>query len=247
MTACHIQLLERFQVRANLIVPILLPNENKHTLWGLLILHQCSAPRIWEESDIQLLQRLSVKLSIAIKQAIAYQKVENELADRNRAEQELLKLNQSLDAKVRERTQELWGINQLQRAILDGTDYAIISVNINGIIQTFNAGAEKMLGYSMGEVVGQVTPEIFHDAQEVSDKIAKASKIFGKDIGVGFEALKYMEIEGLFDEEWIHIRKDGSSFPVAMSVTILRDDNGQIIGAVSFAKDISDLKLVQAG
>ncbi len=245
MTACHIQLLERFQVRANLIVPILLPNENKHTLWGLLILHQCSAPRIWEESDIQLLQRLSVKLSIAIKQAIAYQKVENELADRNRAEQELLKLNQSLDAKVRERTQELWGINQLQRAILDGTDYAIISVNINGIIQTFNAGAEKMLGYSMGEVVGQVTPEIFHDAQEVSDKIAKASKIFGKDIGVGFEALKYMEIEGLFDEEWIHIRKDGSSFPVAMSVTILRDDNGQIIGAVSFAKDISDLKLAE--
>ena len=242
LTACHIQLLERFQVRANLIVPILLPNENKHTLWGLLILHQCSAPRIWEESDIQLLQRLSVKLSIAIKQAIAYQKVENELVDRNRAEKELLKLNQSLDAKVRERTQELWGINQLQRAILDGTDYAIISVNINGIIQTFNAGAEKMLGYSMGEVVGQVTPEIFHDAQEVSDKIAKASKIFGKDIGVGFEALKYMGLEGLFDEEWIHIRKDGSSFPVALSVTILRDDNGQIIGAVSFAKDISDLK-----
>ena len=102
-----------------------------------------------------------------------------------------------------------------------------------------------MLGYSMGEVVGQVTPEIFHDAQEVSDKIAKASKILGKDIGVGFEALKYMGIEGLFDEEWIHIRKDGSSFPVELSVTILRDDNGQIIGAVSFAKDISDRKVME--
>ena len=414
LTTCHRQLLERFQVRANLVVPILLPNENKRILWGLLILHQCSAPRVWLESDVQLLQQLAVQLAISIKQAIAYQQVQTELAerqrievlllhhqaeledrnellekiseelqctveelrvttedqidqhrilqyeqeryqdlfdfapdgylvtdlsgkilkanqailellgishefivpkpldvfvdpshkeifyrqldylsssdyvkntweitlinrqgdsfpaeitvirninslnretqlfwmirdisDRKRAEQALQQLNQSLETKVIERTQELWQINQLQRAILDGTDYAIISVDVNGIIQTFNTGAENMLGYSMGEVVGQVTPEIFHDAQEVSDKIAKASKILGKDIGVGFEALKYMGIEGLFDEEWIHIRKDGSSFPVELSVTILRDDNGQIIGAVSFAKDISDRKVME--
>jgi PAS domain S-box-containing protein len=414
LTTCHRQLLERFQVRANLVVPILLPNENKRILWGLVILHQCSAPRVWLESDIQLLQQLAVQLSLSIKQAIAYQQVQTELAerqrvevlllhhqaeledrnqllekiseelqctveelrvsaeqqiehhllqyeqeryqdlfdfapdgylvtdlsgkilkanqailellgishdfivpkplvvfvdpsdkeifhrqldylsssdyvkntweitlinrqggsfpaeitvirninivnretqlfwmirdisDRKRAKQALQDLNQSLEAKVTERTQELWQVNQLQRAILDGTDYAIISVNVNGIIQTFNAGAETMLGYSMGEVVGQVTPEIFHDAQEVSDKIAKASNLLGKDIGVGFEALKYMGIEGLFDEEWIHIRKDGSSFPVELSVTILRDDNGQIIGAVSFAKDISDRKQAEA-
>ena len=414
LRTCHRQLLERFQVRANLVVPILLPNENKRILWGLLILHQCSAPRVWLESDIQLLQQLAVQLSLSIKQAIAYQQVQIELAerqrvevlllhhqaeledrnqllekiseelqctveelrvsaeqqieqhhllqyeqeryqdlfdfapdgylvtdlsgkilkanqailellgishdfivpkplvvfvdpshkeifyrqldylsssdyvkntweitlinrqggsfpaeitvirninivnretqlfwmirdisDRKRAEQALQQLNQSLETKVIERTQELWQINQLQRAILDGTDYAIISVNVNGIIQTFNAGAETMLGYSMGEVVGQVTPEIFHDAQEVSDKIAKASNLLGKDIGVGFEALKYMGIESLFDEEWIHIRKDGSSFPVELSVTILRDDNGQIIGAVSFSKDISDRKVME--
>ena len=236
----------RFQVRANLIVPILLPNENKHTLWGLLILHQCSAPRIWEESDIQLLQRLSVKLSIAIKQAIAYQKVENELADRNRAEQELLKLNQSLDAKVRERTQELWGINQLQRAILDGTDYAIIHTDAKGLIQTFNAGAEKMLGYSKEEVVGRFTPTIFKDPQEMSDRIAQTSKILGKDIGTGFEALRFiMSRYGPIYEEWINIRKDGSRFPASVSVALLKDDNEQIIGSVSIRKDISDRKQVE--
>jgi PAS domain S-box-containing protein len=76
LTACHIKLLERFQVRANLVVPILLPNANKKsTLWGLLIIHQCSAPRVWLESDIQLLQQLSVQIAIAIKQAIAYQQI----------------------------------------------------------------------------------------------------------------------------------------------------------------------------
>ena len=165
-----------------------------------------------------------------------------DISDRKRAEQELQKLNQELETKVSERTQELWQVNQLQRAILDSTDYAIISTDINGIIQTFNAGAEEMLGYSMGEVIGKVTPEIFHDAQEMSDKIAKSSKILGQDIGVGSEALKCMVIEGLLDEEWIHIRKDGSRFPVSLSVTALRDKNEQIIGSVSVTKDISDRK-----
>ncbi|MDG3495694.1 MULTISPECIES: PAS domain S-box protein [Pseudanabaena] len=90
LTDCHIKLLERFQVRANLVVPILLPNANKHILWGLLIMHQCSAPRVWEESDIQLLQQLSVKLAISIQQAIAFEKIQNELAERRRVESLLL-------------------------------------------------------------------------------------------------------------------------------------------------------------
>ena len=108
LTDCHIKLLERFQVRANLVVPILLPNVEQRTLWGLLIIHQCSAPRIWEESDIQLLQRLSVKLSISIKQAIAYQQVQTELAERKWVE--TLLLNQQVEIEERndllERTNE---------------------------------------------------------------------------------------------------------------------------------------------
>jgi PAS domain S-box-containing protein len=90
LTACHIKLLERFQVRANLVVPILLPNANKRILWGLLILHQCSAPRIWLESDVQLIQQLAVQLAISIKQAIAYQQLQSELTERQRVETLLL-------------------------------------------------------------------------------------------------------------------------------------------------------------
>lgn len=243
LTACHIQLLERFQVRANLVVPILLPNLEQQTLWGLLILHQCSAPRVWLESDIHLLQQLSVQLAIAIRQAIAYQQVQTELAERKRAEQELLQLNQSLEAKVTERTQELWQVNQLQRVILDGTDYAIISTDLNGIIQTFNAGAEKMLGYSMDELVGKVTPKIFFDRQEVIARITSVVPELGQDILGGrelFSELLSIAVQGKLSEEWISIRKDGSHFPSEISVTVLKDNNGQPIGFLSIRKDISD-------
>jgi PAS domain S-box-containing protein len=97
LTTCHIQLLERFQVRANLVVPILLPNLEQQTLWGLLILHQCAAPRIWLESDIHLLQQLAVLLSIAIKQAIAYQQLQTELTERHRVEALLLNHQEQLE------------------------------------------------------------------------------------------------------------------------------------------------------
>ncbi|WP_223807448.1 CBS domain-containing protein [Pseudanabaena sp. UWO311] len=186
-----------------------------------------------ESEKVTLLENRNIELESQVHQRTA---------SLSEAEKTLQKLNQSLELTIQERTQELWQVNKLQRAILDGTDYAIISTDLAGIIQTFNAGAEKMFGYSMGEVVGKVTPEIFFDAQEVSDKAAKLSKILGKDIGVGFEVLKYLAIEGLFDEEWIHIRKDGSCFPVSLSVTVLWDDSGQIIGALSVTKDISDRK-----
>ncbi|MEE3715730.1 response regulator [Tumidithrix elongata RA019] len=70
---CYIQLLESFQVRANLVVPILLDNSgtNSQFLWGLLVVHQCDAPRHWEDTDLRLLKQLSVQLSIAIQQADA--------------------------------------------------------------------------------------------------------------------------------------------------------------------------------
>ncbi|WP_190315946.1 PAS domain S-box protein [Pseudanabaena sp. UWO310] len=99
LTDCHIKLLERFQVRANLVVPILLPNADKHILWGLLIMHQCSAPRVWEESDIQLLQRLSVKLAISIQQAIAFEQIQSELAERRRIESLLLSQQKELEER----------------------------------------------------------------------------------------------------------------------------------------------------
>jgi PAS domain S-box-containing protein len=94
LTDCHVELLADFQVRANLVVPILLPHTVGQTnpLWGLLIAHECSGPRRWKTDDIEFLQRLSVQLAIAIQQSIAHEQLQNELAQRKRAELILQKL-----------------------------------------------------------------------------------------------------------------------------------------------------------
>ncbi|NJN62484.1 MAG: response regulator [Coleofasciculaceae cyanobacterium RL_1_1] len=85
LTECHRQLLERFQVRANLVDPILLPSSIAPPLWGLLIVHQCGRPRYWAETDIHFLQQLSVQATLAIQQAELYRSQQN--------------LNQSLEAE----------------------------------------------------------------------------------------------------------------------------------------------------
>lgn len=73
LSPCHLELLESFPTRASLIVPILRPNDETNPLWGLLCTYQCFVPRQWEETDIRLLQQLSVQLAIAIQQAELYE------------------------------------------------------------------------------------------------------------------------------------------------------------------------------
>ncbi|MGB3612710.1 MAG: ATP-binding protein, partial [Elainellaceae cyanobacterium] len=75
--ACHKDFLRRFEIRANLIVPILV---QEHSLWGLLIVHQCSEPRQWQESEIELLQSLAGQFGVAIQQAELYAQTERSAA-----------------------------------------------------------------------------------------------------------------------------------------------------------------------
>ncbi|MDJ0590426.1 MAG: PAS domain-containing protein [Pleurocapsa sp. MO_226.B13] len=90
LSQCHLELLESFQVRANVAIPILLTEENEDTtaerLWGLLIVHQCSNPRNWQEAELELLQLLAIQVAIAIQQAELYQQAQAELKRREIAE-----------------------------------------------------------------------------------------------------------------------------------------------------------------
>lgn len=82
LTDCHLDLLKRFQIRANAVVPII----TEQTLWGLLVAHDCSAPRHWQASDLDLLEQLSVHLAIAIRQAELHQQIQAELTERQQTE-----------------------------------------------------------------------------------------------------------------------------------------------------------------
>ncbi|AFY50757.1 PAS domain S-box [Nostoc sp. PCC 7524] len=128
LTDCHIKLLERFQVKANLVVPIRLEVGEELTrprLWGLLIAHQCSAPRQWEGHQLDLLDQLSIPIAIAIQQSSIFQQAQNELAERQKAE---IKLRSALAEKevllkevhhrVKNNLQIVSGLLQLQSQTL---------------------------------------------------------------------------------------------------------------------------------
>lgn len=134
----------------------------------------------------------------------------------------------------------------LQHAILNSANYSIISTDHAGTILTFNAAAENMLGYRAEEVVGKLTPAILHDPQEVVKRAQTLSHELGREIKPGFEVFVAKAILGNTDEnEWSYIRKDGSRFPVMLSVTALRDQDGKISGFLGIGQDITERKQIE--
>ncbi|MFB2916868.1 PAS domain S-box protein, partial [Aerosakkonema funiforme] len=131
----------------------------------------------------------------------------------------------------------------LQQAILDGANYTIISTDAKGIIKTFNAAAERLLGYSSTEVVDKLTPAIFHDLAEIKQRATALSAEFDRPIAPGFEVFVAKARLGMIDEyECSYIRQDGYRFPVQLSVTALRDREGTITGFLAIGNDITDRK-----
>jgi PAS domain S-box-containing protein len=110
---CYVKLLEGLQVRANLVVPILHDNH----FWGVLIAHHCAAPRQWRSLEIDLLQHLSIQVSVAIRQAELYQQVKNELAERKRAE-EVLRQSEEFRKQVLESSRDCIKVLDLDAQIL---------------------------------------------------------------------------------------------------------------------------------
>jgi PAS domain S-box-containing protein len=141
LTPCHLQLLERLHVRAIIAVPVLI-NEQ---LWGLLVAHQCAHPRQWHQEELDLLEKLSVQIAIAIQQARAWQQVQTELEERQRAEAALQQLNEQLEMRVRERTAELDKIvEELHRQIAERqqAEQALQEANgkLNNILESITEG-----------------------------------------------------------------------------------------------------------
>src|SRR5271170_5913970 len=123
----------------------------------------------------------------------------------------------------------------LQNAILTSANFSIIATDEKGIIQLFNVGAERMLGYLAAEVVNKINPSDIHDPQEVSARAQALSFELGTTIAPGFEALAFKASRGIEDiYELTYICKDGSRFPAIVSITALRDAHDAIIGYLLF-------------
>jgi|GEM_PF-1257038 len=142
LTQPHIKQLEHFQVRAKMVVPILLPDSDfsaiapyasatRQSLWGLLVVHQCSAPREWEATDAQLLRQLSVHLAIAIQQAELYENLQHLNAS---LEQKVEKRTRALQAALQERQQVEAALRQSEatnRAIVEAIPDLLIQMSVD--------------------------------------------------------------------------------------------------------------------
>ncbi|MFN6485273.1 MULTISPECIES: PAS domain S-box protein [unclassified Nostoc] len=143
LSDCHINLLEQFQVKANLVVPILLENKGSSTveLWGLFIVHQCSAPRQWQEFEVELLNQLTVQLAIAIQQAELYHNLQT--------------LNTELEAKVQERTAKLQQSERRFCAIFNNTFQFTGLLTLDGILLEANQTALSFGGLKLEDVINR--------------------------------------------------------------------------------------------
>ncbi len=135
----------------------------------------------------------------------------------------------------------------LQRAIFNSANFSSIATDAKGVIQIFNVGAERMLGYTAAEVMNKITPADISDPQEVIARAKALSIELATTITPGFEALVFKASRGIEDiYELTYIRKDGSRFPAVVSVTALRDAQEAIIGYLLIGTDNTARKLVEA-
>src|SRR3954452_23157176 len=143
------------------------------------------------------------------------------------------------DVTPRKRAEEaLLKAGALQSAIFNSANFSSIATDEKGVIQIFNVGAERMLGYAAAEVMNKITPADISDPQEVITRAKALSTELATTISPGFEALVFKASRGIEDiYELTYIRKDGSRFPAVVSVTALRDVQDAIIGYLLIGTD----------
>ncbi|MEB3311254.1 MAG: PAS domain S-box protein [Snowella sp.] len=230
LTDCHVQLLEQFQIRANLVVPILLPTEQEQDfLWGLLAFHQCSGPRHWDEADLRLIDRLSVQLAIAIQQANWYW--------------ELKTLNQSLEQKVEERTAELQALltqhEQTEQELVQQTTLLRETQEFARLGSWYLDVKTEMVQFS---------PEVLNlfglDASQANQThTTMMDFIAPSDRDRRHQVIRQsLETRTPYESDFQIIRTDGSTGYIFSKGKPIIDASGQVTGLTGILMDISDRK-----
>ena len=166
-----------------------------------------------------------------------------DITEQQRTEDDLRRMNREL----REFEAALLKAGTLQNAIFSSVDFSCIATDVKGTIQLFNAGAEKMFGYTAAEAINRMTLAALHDPEEVIQRAAALSSEFGTPITAGFEALAFKANRGMEDSyEVTKVRKDGTRFPAIVVVTALRDAAGESIGYLLIGTDNTARKKTEA-
>ena len=177
-----------------------------------------------------------------LKKKIDYHREKEILLTQQAAALEQIVRERDLEIAERKRAEErIRRLADYQSAILNNAAYMVISTTNEGVIASFNPAAERALGYSAEECLGKLCPTAIVDHDEVSARAGTLSAELGTTIEPGFEVLIAKARRNLpNEEEWTYVRKDGSRFPVLLSVTALRSAQEDIIGFLGIASDITE-------
>jgi PAS domain S-box-containing protein len=152
-----------------------------------------------------------------------------DISEKKKAEDELRRTNAELTAMFN-----------------SGARVSIVSADLKGIITHFNKGAEAMLGYTADELIGKASPQILHLPAELQEHREKLVQTLGKDIQ-GTDILREKARQDGYDsDEWTYVRKDGTTLPVQLVVSSIKDEQGQITGYLGIATDITQIKEAEA-
>lgn len=179
-------------------------------------------------------------------EVIGASKTVRDISAQKQAEARILELNAGLEDLIAERTEQLRSSNLMLSSVLrSATEVAIIATGCDGLIQIFNAGAERMLGYTERELVGKATPNVFHLAEELEQRSAPIQGGAGANTEEFETLVSQCRTDGASTREWTFVRKDGSQFPVTLMVTEIRDELGELTGFLGIAVDITRREAVQ--
>ncbi|GEQ85557.1 hypothetical protein ULMS_10650 [Patiriisocius marinistellae] len=147
--------------------------------------------------------------------------------------------------EVKAAENELFDAYAQLEAIFNSGSMAIVSIDNDGIINHFNHGAEVLLGYSSSEMVGLQFPEVYHLEDELLAFKEDIAKRYGKDTSNFSPYLELAKNNVSDTREWTFRRKDGSTFPVELTLTAINNKDGDKIGFLAVASDISNRKKAQ--
>lgn len=210
-------------VRSYLAAPVVA--RSGEVLGGLFFGHALAGQ--FSEGAERLAIGIATQAAIAIDNSRLYQAMQREIERRSNAENELRALNEGLEQRVAKRTRDLVAANEHFRLLVEGVvDYAIYRLDPDGIVTSWNAGAERIKGYAAEEIIGRHF-SVFFTAED-------------KAAGAPARVLETARKEGRFETQGVRVRKNGSRFRADVVVNALHSAEGEFIGFAKITRDITE-------
>lgn len=168
-------------------------------------------------------------------------KLMHDIGDRKRAEKYLKEFNAALELQVSERTSELSRVAGLLQAVLDASsEVSVIATNKSGQVVVFNRGAELLLGYRAADVLMSKSPDHFHLHEEIESRRLELEEELGRKVSSAEVFYVKPDMGVAETRQWTYVRSDGSHVPVSLVVTAIRTAEGDLIGHLGMAEDITE-------